>query len=114
MRGIERVLAAILLAGAVGGTAVFARHAGSDSDALPIHLASPPPGHLSAPNAVVVPVRVAPVPAARKAVPAQVALPIPAPQRRIVLPVVTPRPHLPAPAPRPAPVKPAAVAPAPA
>src|SRR4029078_10976822 len=42
MRGIDRFLAAILLAGAVGGVAVFSRHLGSVPEPQAIHLAPPP------------------------------------------------------------------------
>jgi hypothetical protein len=53
MRGIERVLAAILLLTAVGGAAVFARQSGSGL-AGAIHLAAPPEQHLGAPGSVLI------------------------------------------------------------
>src|SRR5579864_1436810 len=61
MRGIERVLAALLLIGAVGGAAVFASHSGS-SPADAVRLAAPPEQHLSGPGAVLI----APTPADRR------------------------------------------------
>src|SRR4051812_39574850 len=53
MRGIERVLAAILLLAAVGGAAVFARESGSGL-AGAVHLAAPPDQHPAAPGSVLV------------------------------------------------------------
>ncbi len=53
MRGIERVLAAILLLAAVGGAAVFARESGSGL-AGAVHLAAPPEQHLVAPGSVLI------------------------------------------------------------
>src|SRR5712672_2235512 len=53
MRGIERVLTAILLLAAVGGAAVFARQSGSGL-AGAIHLAAPPEQHLGAPGSVLI------------------------------------------------------------
>jgi hypothetical protein len=53
MRGVERVLAAILLLAAVGGAAVFARQSGSGL-AGAVHLAAPPDQHLAAPGSVLV------------------------------------------------------------
>src|SRR4051812_15499850 len=108
MRGIERWLAAILLAGAVGGTAVISRHAGSDPTvAEPVHLAAPPPGHLTAPTTVVIPaLPTAPLrPAARKAAPRRRVAPVAAP-RRIVLPTVTPSRVVTPPPPKPVSVHP--------
>lgn len=61
MRGIERVLAAVLLVGAVGGAAVFASHSGSSPGADVVRLAAPPEQHLSGPAAVLI----APTPADR-------------------------------------------------
>ena len=55
MRSIDRFLAGILLAGAVGGAAVFARHSGSDSSAHAVDLAAPPPQHIGAPGTVALP-----------------------------------------------------------
>lgn len=52
MRGIDRFLAAILLAGAIGGTAMFARHLGTVPEPQAVRLTAPPPGHLTAPGAV--------------------------------------------------------------
>jgi hypothetical protein len=52
MRGIDRFLAAILLAGAIGGTAMFARHLGTVPEPEAVRLTAPPPGHLTAPGAV--------------------------------------------------------------
>jgi hypothetical protein len=53
MRGIDRVLAAILLLAAIGGAAVFARESGSGL-AGAVHLAAPPDQHLAAPGSVLV------------------------------------------------------------
>jgi hypothetical protein len=53
MRGIERVLGAILLLVAVAGAAVFARQSGSGL-AGAIHLAAPPEQHLGAPGSVLI------------------------------------------------------------
>jgi hypothetical protein len=53
MRGVERVLAAILLVAAVGGAAVFARQSGSGLVEA-VHLAAPPPQHLAAPGTVLI------------------------------------------------------------
>lgn len=50
MRGINRFLAGILLAGAVAGAAVFARHSGRDSSAYVVELAAPPQQHVGAPG----------------------------------------------------------------
>ncbi len=52
MRGIDRVLAGILLVGAVGGAAGFARQSGSDSSGLAVSLTAPPPQHIGAPGSV--------------------------------------------------------------
>jgi translation initiation factor IF-2 len=64
MSGIDRVLAAILLVGAVGGTAAFARQIGSDSSAEAVSLTAPPLQHFAAPGSVLfahtpAPIRVA-------------------------------------------------------
>ena len=48
MRGIDRILAAFLLAGAVAGTAFFARHLGSVPEQKAISLPAPTPQHLTA------------------------------------------------------------------
>lgn len=53
MRGIERVLAAILLLAAVGGAALFARESGS-GPVRAVHLAAPPQQHLAAPGTVLI------------------------------------------------------------
>jgi hypothetical protein len=50
MRGIDRVLAVILLLGAVGGAAAFARQTGSDATSLGVDLAAPPLQHVAAPG----------------------------------------------------------------
>jgi hypothetical protein len=53
MSGIGRVLAGVLLAGAVGGAAAFARESGSDPTSAPaIGLTAPPPQHITAPGTV--------------------------------------------------------------
>jgi len=78
MRGIERVLAAVLLIGAVAGAAVFASHSVSNPGADAVRLAAPPEQHLSGPGAVLI----APTPADRsqglrvvRAAPAVVSIP---------------------------------------
>lgn len=48
MRGIDRIFAAFLLAGAVAGTAFFARHLGSVPEQKAISLPAPTPQHLTA------------------------------------------------------------------
>ena len=48
MRGIDQILAAIVLAGAVAGTAVFARHLGSVPQPQALNLAAPTPQHATA------------------------------------------------------------------
>src|SRR3954465_3844226 len=53
MRGIERVLAAILLVSAIAGAAVFARESGSGLPAA-VHPAAPPARALPAPGMVLV------------------------------------------------------------
>lgn len=58
MSGMHRLLAAILLAGAVGGVAVFARHLGRVPEPLAARLSAPPPQHLTAPGAVHAPLLV--------------------------------------------------------
>jgi hypothetical protein len=53
MRGIDRFLAAVLLAGAVGGVAAFARHAGSEPAPHAFHLTAAPRQHVTVPETVV-------------------------------------------------------------
>jgi outer membrane biosynthesis protein TonB len=77
MRGIDRLLAAILLLGAVGGAAAFARQSGSDSTAQGVDLAAPPLQHVAAPGTFFI----APTPSK----PAKVA-----PARRVMIPPATP------------------------
>ena len=104
MRGIDRVIAVILLVGAVGGAAAFARHSGSVSTPKGVDLAAPPLQHAEAPGTVLI----APTPAPRRAKPVNGA-----PARRVTLPHVTlqrpvqavqpqnrPEPPVPAPAAR--------------
>jgi outer membrane biosynthesis protein TonB len=50
MRGIDRVLAVLLLLGAVGGAAAFARQSGSESTSPSVALAAPPLQHPEAPG----------------------------------------------------------------
>jgi hypothetical protein len=50
MRGIDRVLAVLLLLGAVGGAAAFARQTGSGATSLSVDLAEPPLQHVDAPG----------------------------------------------------------------
>ena len=92
MRGIERFLAAILLAGAVGGAAVLARYAGTEPAPPAFHVAASPRQHLTIPQTVV-------------------EIPLPRPSRAVVEPVaVAGRPRLSVRTPRPAqPVAPAPV-----
>jgi hypothetical protein len=52
MSGIDRVLAGILLVGAVGGTAAFARQSGSDASTPAVSLTAPPLQHIDAPGSV--------------------------------------------------------------
>lgn len=59
MRGMHRLLAAILLAGALGGLVVFARHLGRVPEPVAVRLSAPPPQHLTAPGAVHAPLLVA-------------------------------------------------------
>jgi hypothetical protein len=58
MRGMHRFLAGILLAGAIGGVVVFARHLERVPEPLAVPLSAPPPQHLTAPGAVHAPLRV--------------------------------------------------------
>src|SRR4030081_1477699 len=71
MRGIDRVLAVILLLGSVGGAAAFARHSGNDSTAPIVGLAVPPPQHVTHPGTVLM----APTPAPRRVKPVRVTIP---------------------------------------
>ena len=129
MRGIERVLAAIALMAALGGTAAVARHmAGDTTDAQPVSLAAPPRQHVPAPRPVWAPlpprIRTLSRPALAAVPTASAPASTPTPVRRIVVPRVTPPqprsptpqakpdPPAPAPAPTPAPA-PAPVIPAP-
>ena len=68
MRGIDRVLAVILLLGSVGGAAAFARHSGNDSTAPIVGLAAPPQQHVTDPGTVLM----APTPAPRRVKPVRV------------------------------------------
>jgi hypothetical protein len=105
MRGIDRVLAVLLLLGAVGGAAAFARQSGRETASPGVDLAAPPFQHVQAPGSFFVaprlisPVKVAPV-------------------RRVTIPQATPRPPTRAvPAqnrPQPAIARPSAAPPAPA
>ena len=79
MRGIDRFLAAMLLLGAVGGAAAFARESGIDSTAQGIDLAAPPLQHVAAPGTFFI----APTPGK----PAKVAR-----ARRVTIPRATPPP----------------------
>src|SRR5258705_5634094 len=63
MRGMHRLLAAILLAGAIGGVTVFARHLGRVPEPIAARLSAPPPQHLTAPPAVHAPLLVTARPA---------------------------------------------------
>ena len=79
MRGIDRVLAVILLLGAVGGAAAFARQSGSESASRGVYLAAPPLQHVEAPGSFFI--------APRLISPAKVA-----PARRVTIPQASPRP----------------------
>lgn len=107
MRGIDRLLAAVLLAVAVGGAAVFARQSGSGSTAQPFQLAAPPLQHVTAPGAVFI----APTPA-----PAHVAVTVRAPVERAASPPAEAAPvsrvTVPEPTPELTPRPPVAVVPA--
>jgi hypothetical protein len=50
MRGIDRVIAVLLLLGAVGGAAAFARQSGIESTSRGVDLAAPPFQHVEAPG----------------------------------------------------------------
>jgi len=64
MRGMHRLLAAFLLAGALGGLVVFGRHLGRVPEPVAVRLSAPPPQHLTAPGAVHAPLLVTARPAA--------------------------------------------------
>jgi hypothetical protein len=133
MRGIERVLAAILLTGAVGGAAAFARFAGTEPRPPGFELSASPHQHLTLPQTVVqiptsVPTHLRSKPVApalprlhfATAVPADRAVgtaaapPETSPAPATAPPAESPAPPPVAPAPAaPAPVAPAPVAPAP-
>jgi hypothetical protein len=119
MRGIERFVAAILLAGAVGGAAAFARYAGTEPEPPAFHLSASPRQHLTIPQTVVeIPLPTAPRRVAVKPVVIQrprldrVAPTIPA-RHVVVAPVTAPQPAPVAPAAPPAPVQAPPPAPAP-
>ena len=106
MRGIERFLAAILLAGAVGGAAAFARYAGTEPAPPAFHLSASPRQHLTIPQTVVK----IPLPAAHRHVTVKPAVVQRPPRLNLVAPTVA-APHVvvaPVTAPQPAPVAPAA------
>src|SRR6478672_13672065 len=75
MRGIERFLAAVLLVGAVGGAAAFARYAGTEPVPPAFHFSASPRQHVTIPQTVV-------------------QIPVPEAGRVAVKPVVAPRPRL--------------------
>jgi outer membrane biosynthesis protein TonB len=113
MRGIGRVLAGVLLVGAVGGAAAFARQSGNDLSAQAVELAAPPLQHIGAPGTVLF---------ARTPPPTRVTIDIRRPSSqqalrpsRAVQPVpAVPQPTpVPAPSARPAPAQAPAPAPAP-
>ena len=121
MRGIDRVLAVLLLLGAVGGAAAFARQSGSESASPSVALAAPPFQHPQAPGTFfIAPRLVSPAngaPAHRVTIlqatpwtPARAVQPQSPPQP----PVTQPPAATPAPAPAPVPAPPAPIqAPAP-
>src|SRR5919198_1219989 len=99
MSAIDRFLAAILLAGAVGGSAAVARHLGGVPESAVVHLAPPPAQHLTAPGAVQAPLLVVPPARPTKKAPIRlVRLTPPSPIAALAPPVIVPEP-LPAPAP---------------
>src|ERR687887_330890 len=99
MSAIDRFLAAILLAGAVGGSAAVARHLGGVPESAVVHLAPPPAQHLTAPGAVQAPLLVVPPARPTKKAPIRlVRLTPPSPIAAPAPPVIVPEP-LPAPAP---------------
>jgi hypothetical protein len=109
MRGSGRFLAAILLAGAVGSTAVFARHLGTVPELGAVHLAAPPlestPALQPVRAALRLPLRAPAVPHASRHAPATPVIPPPA------APTAAPSSSHPAPR-RPAPARPHRAAPA--
>jgi hypothetical protein len=113
MSRIDRVLAGILLAGAVGGVAAFARQSGSDSSALAVSLTAPPLQHIGAPGTVLFahtppPIRVA-VDVRRRNRPrhAPTTVTPPMPVAAVPLRTQAPKPAAtPTPKPAPAPVSP--------
>jgi hypothetical protein len=113
MRGIDRVLAVLLLLGAVGGAAAFARQSGSGSTSPSVALAAPPLQHPEAPGTffiaprLVSPANVAPahrvtIPQAAPWTPARAVQPQSPPQPPVAQPPAAP----PAPAPVEAPPAP--------
>ena len=50
MRGIDRVIAVLLLVGAVGGAAAFARESGIESTSRAVELSAPPLQHVESPG----------------------------------------------------------------
>jgi hypothetical protein len=120
MRGIERVIAGILLLVAVCGSAAFARSVGRDAvagDEAGVQLVAAPPQHARSPHGVQVPLyplltdrptltpaKVAAKPAAKPSLADVPALTISAPlaTRRVVVARSAPRSSPPAAAPRPA------------
>jgi hypothetical protein len=110
MRGMHRLLAAILLAGAIGGVVVFTRHLGRVPEPLAVALSAPPPQSLTAPGAVHAPLLVTarpdgPFGEKPNAVPARRATTMPPLTRFATKPVKLPRvpPAATAPATAPAP-----------
>jgi hypothetical protein len=118
MRGIDRFLAAILLAGALGSTAMFARHLGSVPELQVVHLAAPPQ-HVTASGTVRAPVLVpfegTPARARAKAQPVLAAVrPAAVPQEAATAPQPgAPRPRPQAPLAAPEPVKSSSPTPSP-
>ena len=126
MRGIDRVIAVLLLVGAVGGAAAFARQSGNESASHGVPLSTPPFLHVESPETfflaprLTTPAKVAPV---QRVTLAQVALRRPVlavkAQRLVVAPVpkqvpapvvTTPPPVQAPPAPAPTPEPPRALA----
>lgn len=116
MRGIDRVLAVIVLVSAVGGAAAFARQSGSDSSAHAISLPAPPLQHLEAPGSVLfahtpAPTRVA-VDVRGRSQPARAPMRAPAGPSPTPAPAPAPAPTPSAPTPAPTPILTPAPAPA--
>jgi hypothetical protein len=128
MRGIDRLIAVFLLAGAVGGAAAFARQSGNEAASQGVALSTPPLQHVESPGAffiaprLISPVKLAP---ARRVALAQVTLRrpvqavkaerlvVPPVPRQAPAPVVTAPPPVqapPAPAPMPEPARALAIA----